>query len=54
LVPNICPLPFGGAGQIKSILTRCDHIGFVKHLVVLLEETPIQMFVVNPCLVMFG
>jgi hypothetical protein len=32
LVPNICPLPFGGAEQIKSILTRCDYIGFLKHL----------------------
>jgi hypothetical protein len=26
------PLPFGGARQTKSILTRCDHIGFLKHL----------------------
>jgi hypothetical protein len=26
------PLPFGGARQTKSILTRCDHIGFPKHL----------------------
>jgi hypothetical protein len=31
-VPNICPLPFGGAEQTKSILTRCDYIGFLKHL----------------------
>jgi hypothetical protein len=29
---NICPLPFGGAEQTKSILTRCDYIGFLKHL----------------------
>jgi hypothetical protein len=32
LVPNICPLPFGGAEQTKSTLTRCDYIGFLKHL----------------------
>jgi hypothetical protein len=32
LVPNICPLPFGGAEQTKSILTQCDYIGFLKHL----------------------
>jgi hypothetical protein len=42
------PLPFGGARQTKSILTRCDHIGFLSILphtrMVLLEETPIQSF----------
>jgi hypothetical protein len=26
------PPPFGGARQTKSILTRCDHNGFLKHL----------------------
>jgi hypothetical protein len=30
--PTYAPLPFGGAEQTKSILTRCDHIGFLKHL----------------------
>jgi hypothetical protein len=32
LVPSICPLPFGGAEQTKSNLTRCDYIGSPKHL----------------------
>jgi hypothetical protein len=26
------PLPFDGAERTKSILTRCDYIGFLKHL----------------------